>query len=161
MKFLLFLSLTGCLATDLDGVGIDCDTDDQCPSNAFCETELHECRLASDGTMPMIAFGGLALTSAGPFATTLDLPSDGVQIFKVELVNTGSVGVSLDYEITGPACLRASALSNGTSALAAGASFVDEAEIDPDAGCASPATITVVATASKREFDFDATITLH
>lgn len=158
MKILAAVLITGCAATAVDQIGIACAQDADCPSEMWCDLRLHDdvCRELSVLQPPKIVFDGLLLNDQ--IVPTITVPTHTVTFHDFRVHSEGSE-TEATFDFSGPACVDAYTLTRSDGELIrAGAIFDGEFTTDPAPGCASPATLQITVTASKRVFTFSTTI---
>ncbi len=161
MRALAFLVLAGCAAQPLDDVGIACTQDSDCPSDMWCDLRSSDdvCRSLSTSSPPNIVFDGFV--QGQQVVPTITVQPKTVSFGTMRFHNDGNSQTYVVVTVTGPACLDAASLGRSDGDLVdAGASLDVDFDVDPAAGCASPATLMITATASSRMFPFTAMISI-
>jgi len=155
----LLVVAAGCAAQSIDDIHIACNADSDCPEGAWCDLQYHDNVCSTKTSPPHIVFDGFVV--AGQLAQTMTVPSKTVTIGKMRFRNDGGTWTYLIVTVTGPQCTYAGSLTRGDGDMvAAGATFDGEFDVDPLAGCASPATLQIDTTASGRMFSFSTTIAI-
>lgn len=160
-SLLVALALTGCAAKPVGDIGIACTADTDCPQQTWCDLRYdHVCRSLEQSAPPHVAFDGF-LIGEDQLAPTISVPAKTVSIRSFRLRNDGGSQTDVTVEVSGPPCLDAYSLVRGDGELVdEGDSFDADFTVDPIAGCPSPATLTITATASDRVFTFTAMISI-
>ncbi len=158
---LVLLALAGCAAQSIDDIDIACTSDDQCPSGAWCDLRFKDdvCRSLDHSGPPHIAFDGFEV--GGGLQPTITVPPGTTSIDTFELRNDGGSQTDVVVTVIGPACLDAGSLTRPDGDLLdMGATLEAEFDVDPAAGCGSPDTLTITATADSRAFTFTAQLSI-
>ncbi|MDQ3370561.1 MAG: hypothetical protein M3680_34515 [Myxococcota bacterium] len=153
----LALLAGGCAARDLEELAIACTSDDECPSDAWCDVPHGACRSHADSGPPQIEMDGIVRGDSVP-ATMFSVPSNRYTSARLILRNTGGSTARTEAKLGGPACLHAS--GSRTVTIDPGERIESDVSFDPDPGCATPARVTVDVTASGRAFAFDLEVTI-
>lgn len=161
-RALVLAALTGCAAQSLDAIGIACTSDSECPDGAWCDQRftdnLNTCISFDTMAPPLIVYDGFK--SGSQFVPTISVPAHTFTIDTFQLRNTGSQSYVF-VTVTGPPCVDASSLTRSDGDLVdEGGALAADFGVDPAVGCASPVTLTITATASKRVFSFMAMISI-
>jgi len=162
VKVALLMLIAGCAAQSIDAIGIACTSDSECPDGAWCDQRFSDnantCVSLDTAPPPLIVYDGFV--QGDHVVPTITVPPHTFSFGTFQLRNTGSQSYVF-VTVTGPPCVDASSetrsdgdLVDQDKALAA------DFGVDPAAGCASPATLTFTATASKRVFSFTAMISI-
>ena len=149
------LALAGCIGKDVATLDIPCMTDDECPTDEWCNIPFKSCqgRVAP----PHLTFDDIP--ASGRVAITAKTHS--FTSFKLTAHNDGGGQVELHITADGPKCLDASAGREDAGFLDAGKAVDFDLDVFPDPGCPSPSSFTVTVDASGRKFavPYDVTIT--
>jgi hypothetical protein len=162
MRFLVLVALTSaCAAQSLDDIEIACEADAQCPQDAWCDLRNRDnvCRSLEHSAPPHILFDGFVVGSQ--LVPTITVPSNTTTIHAFRLRNDGGSQTYVKVEVAAPLCVHAfSLVRNDGELVDMGKSFDAKFDVDPDAGCPSPVTLAITATASNRVFTFTAMISI-
>jgi hypothetical protein len=162
MKYVLLVLFTGCAAQSLDAVDIACTSDSECPDDAWCDQRFTDnantCLSLATTAPPLIVFDGFE--QGDNVVPTLTVPPHTFTFGTLALRNTGSESYVL-VTVTGPPCVDAASETRSDGELVEQDKVLAaDFGVDPAAGCASPATLAITATASKRVFSFTAVISI-
>jgi len=162
VKVALLVLITGCAAQSLDAIGIACTSDSECPDGAWCDQRFTDnantCLSLDTAPPPLIVYDGFV--QGDHVVPTITIPPHTFSFGTFQLRNTGSQSY-VYVTVTGPPCVDASSETRADGDLVdQDAVLAADFGIDPAAGCASPATLTLTATASKRVFTFTAMISI-
>ena len=156
---LLAASLAGCGVTSVNELRIPCDSDDNCPTGAWCDLPRSACVTGYDDEPPDVAIDGLG-SDAGTYATTVHVPTRTLTSVFVRIRNQGRRQVRHpEIEITGPLCLT---LNGGTidgdltGVLAAGDAY--EGRFTVASRCASLAEATIRVSVEDHTFEGHVTV---
>jgi hypothetical protein len=167
VKTLALLLLAGCADVGLDETSIDelaipCTGDDTCPTNAWCDfmgSVLAECRSLDTSSPPHITYDGLTLS--GAVVPTLTVPAKTYSDHGFRFRNDGGTEAYVTVDIVAPSCVHAGSEVRSDGELVHAGDVLDASfDTFPDAGCASPATLMITATANKRVFMFTSQIAI-
>lgn len=162
MKALVLLLLAGaCAAKPTDEIDIACSADTDCPSSTWCDLRYHDkvCRSLDGSAPPHIVFDGFVV--GDNLVSTITVPAKTVTIHSFRLRNDGGSQTDVEVEVTAPDCVDADSLVRSDGELVdEGESFDADFSVRPVAGCPSPATLSITATASDRPFAFTAMISI-
>jgi hypothetical protein len=162
MKIALLLVMTGCAAQSLDAIGIACTADSECPEGAWCDQRFNDnantCLSLDTTAPPLIVYDGFK--QGDQVVPTISVPAHTFTFGTFQLRNTGSESYVF-VTVTGPPCVDASSETRPDGELVyEDTVLAADFQVDPAAGCASPVTLTLTATASKRVFSFTAMISI-
>jgi len=149
----LIAVVAGCAAQNVDEIDIACTRDDDCPSETWCDLRIDVCRSLDTSAPPHLVIDGLSV-SGGPPGSSITVKSNELTAVAFQLRNDGGSQTELALELDGPRCLGLTPTFSNDRLLEIGETYQDDLLIDPDPGCASPAQITLAATASGRLFEF-------
>ncbi|HEY5927732.1 MAG TPA: hypothetical protein VIV11_38870 [Kofleriaceae bacterium] len=158
---MLLVALAACAATPLDEIEIACTSDAECPDETWCDLRYHSnvCRSLEHSGPPRVVFDGFVV--GDQLAQTISVPSKTISLRDMRLRNAGGSQTYVTMELIGPPCVDAdSNVRNDGELVDEGDSFDAGFSVYPVAGCASPAMLTVTATASSRVFTFTAMISI-
>ena len=161
MRYALILLVTACAGKPLEDLEIACTADSECPHDAWCDLRYHNdvCLSLAHSAPPHIAFDGFVLGQQ--IVKTIWVPPKTTTIHTLRLRNDGGSQTDVIVKLDGPACLDAFSLTRGDGELLDEGDTLDaDFDVDPAVGCASPAMITITATASDRVFSFPAMISI-
>ncbi|HSN27270.1 MAG TPA: hypothetical protein VLT45_13335 [Kofleriaceae bacterium] len=161
MRALAFLVLAGCAAQPLDDIGIACTQDPDCPSDMWCDLRRSDnvCRTLATSSPPRLVFDGFV--QGQQVVPMITVKPATVSFGTMRFHNAGNIETYVVVTMTGPACLDATSLGRSDGDLVnSGQSLDVDFDVDPAAGCASPATVMITATASGRSFPFTAMISI-
>jgi hypothetical protein len=161
MKTLVLLvGLTACAARSLDEIEIACTADTECPEGAWCDLRYDNvCRSLDHSAPPHVAYDGFVV--GDDLVQTIAIPADTSSLRTLRLRNDGGSEAYFYVEIDGPPCLDAFSLVRSDGELVREGDELDaDFSVDPEPGCASPATIDIDVMAAGRMFAFTATLSI-
>jgi hypothetical protein len=159
MKAAILCALACACTRSLDDIEIACTSDDECPGGAWCDLLDDVCRSLDDYPPPHLAYDGFDV--GNELAQTISVPARMFSIGYLRLRNDGGTSGRVTVEVEAVPCLEADSFVRSEGVvLAAGESFNADFTVRPASGCPSPATLTIVATASGRPFTFTAQISI-
>jgi hypothetical protein len=158
----MLLSVVGCVGKSIDELGIACTSDADCPRETWCDMRWRDdevCRSFEQSSPPHIAFDGFSV--GGTIVQTISVPPKTVSIHTLRLRNDGGSEADVFVELAAPACVDASSLTRSDGETVGAGELLDaDFDVYPAIGCASPATLAITVTASKRVFTFTTMISI-
>jgi hypothetical protein len=162
MKALVLVVLAGCVGQSIDDIMIACTADSDCPQDAWCDLRFEAtqvCHSLEHSGPPHIAYDGFVVGQQ--LVPTISVPAKTTSIHTLRLRNDGGSETDVTLDVAAPPCVDAGSLVRSDGELVREGDMLDaEFDVYPAVGCASPATLTFTATASKRAFTFTAMITI-
>lgn len=161
MKALVILcALAGCAAKSIDEIEIACNSDGDCPDGAWCDLRYNTnvCRSLDGSSPPLIVYEGFVVDDN--VVSTISVPRATLTFHSFRLRNDGSQ-TYVEVEVDAPACVDADSLVRSDGELVdEGTSLDADFTVRPEAGCPSPATLTINVVASDRPFTFTSMISI-
>src|SRR5262249_51384732 len=138
VKPLLLIVLAGCAAQSIDDIGIACTSDDQCPTDAWCDLRFNDdvCRSLDTSGPRHIVFDGFE--GGEGVQPTITVPPNTTTFDMSRLRNDGGSQTDVVVTVTGPVCLHAGSLTRPDGDLLdMGGTLDAQFLVDPDPGCSS------------------------
>lgn len=158
---LVIMLAAGCTAHSLDDIDIACTADTDCPGGAWCDLRDNDdvCRSLDHSGPPHVAFDGFVVGTQLVPAITVASKTSTIHTFRLR--NDGGSETYVTVDVSAPTCVDAFSLVRTDGELVREGEQLDaDFDVDPSVGCASPAALTITATASKRVFTFTAMIAI-
>jgi hypothetical protein len=156
----LLLALGGCAAKSIDEIEIACNADGDCPDGAWCDLRYNTnvCRSLDSSSPPLIVYEGFVVDEN--LVPMISVPAKTLTFHSFRLRNDGSQ-TYVEVEVDAPACVDADSLVRSDGELLDEGKALDaDFTVRPEAGCPSPATLTINVNASDRPFTFTAMISI-
>lgn len=139
--------LAGCgqLAPPVDELRIQCDRNDQCPTDFFC-SESGVCQSRSGGGPARLEFGGIRRGDVGEYGTRLTLPRGERSEVEFKVSNTGGERARrVRVQFSAPECpsLEFSEQLRTARALGPGESEEGRETVEPGDDCSSSTVVEV------------------
>jgi hypothetical protein len=159
LVLLLALVTGACAAKSIDEIEIACNADADCPEGAWCDLRYSNvCRSLDGSSPPLIVYEGFVV--ADDVVPTISVPAKTLPFHSFRLRNDGSQ-TYVEVEVDAPACVDADSLVRSDGELLdEGKSLDADFTVRPEAGCPSPAMLTIDVNASDRPFTFTAMISI-
>ncbi len=157
----LAIALSACAATPIDDIEIACTSDSECPDGTWCDLRNigNVCRSLETSGPPHIVYDGFVV--GDNLVPTISVPGKTVTIHSFRLRNDGGSQTYVTVDVAAPPCVDADSLVRSDGELVdEGRAFDADFSVRPEAGCPSPAQLTITATASDRPFMFTAMISI-